>query len=245
MRRNQFNTLINVVGLSLSLSACLFIFVYLQDELTFDQFHTDARNIQRISLTLKFNDLDIFIPMASAPLGAAMTTEIPEVNESFRFYGLDMNHIFRQDDKTFSEKKVLYADSNFFSFFSFHLKEGNKKTALSEPNSVVITPALALKYFNTENALGQLLFIDGETFTVSGIIESPPSNSHIKFDALLSMSSTPAGKSHSWMGNRFLTYIKLSTGSDALEVDKKLDNLVLANIGSDLQNSLGISIEQF
>lgn len=245
MRRNQFNTLINIVGLSLSLSACLFIFIYLQDELTFDQFHTDARNIQRISLTLKFNDLDIFIPMASAPLGAAMTAEIPEVNESFRFYGLDVNHIFRQDDKTFSEKKVLYADSNFFSFFSFHLKEGNKKTALNEPNSVVITPALALKYFNTENALGQLLFIDGETFTVSGIIESPPSNSHIKFDALLSMSSTPAGKSHSWMGNRFLTYIKLNPNSDALEVDKKLDNLVLANIGPDLQNSLGISIEQF
>jgi putative ABC transport system permease protein len=245
MVKNRFNALVNIGGLTLSLSACLFIFLYLQDELSFDQFHKDAKNIHRISLTLKFNDLDVFIPMASAPLGAAMTAQIPEVRESFRFYGLDATHTFRYGDKAFTEKRVLYADSNLFSFFSFHLREGNKKTALNEPNTVVITPALALKYFNRENALGQLLFIDGETFTVSGIVESPPSNSHIRFDALLSMRSTPFANSHSWMGNRFLTYIKLNPGSDLIEVGKKLDNLVLANIGPDLENSLGVSLEQF
>lgn len=245
MAKSRLHALINIGGLTLSLSACLFIFLYLQDELSFDQFHQDAKDIHRISLTLKFNDLDVFIPMASAPLGAAMTSQIPEVRESFRFYGLEATHTFRYGDKAFTEKKVLYADSNLFSFFSFRLREGNQKTALNEPNTVVITPALALKYFNRENALGQLFFIDGETFTVSGIVESPPSNSHIRFDALLSMNSTPAAKSYSWMGNRFLTYVKLNPGSDLIEVGKKLDNLVLANIGPDLENSLGVSLEQF
>jgi putative ABC transport system permease protein len=245
MVKNRFNALINIGGLALSFSACLFIFLYLHDELSFDQFHQDAKNIHRISLTLKFNELDVFIPMASAPLGAAMAAQIPEVRESFRFYGLDATHTFRYEDKAFSEKRVLYADSNLFSFFSFQLAEGNKNTALTEPNTVVITPALALKYFNTENALGQLLFIDGETFTVSGIVEAPPTNSHIRFDALLSMRSTPVANSHSWMGNRFLTYIKLNPGSDLIEVDKKLDNLVLSNIGPDLENSLGVSLKQF
>lgn len=245
MAKNRFNALINIGGLTLSFSACLFIFLYLQDELSFDQFHHDARDIHRISLTLKFNDLDVFIPMASAPLGAAMTAQIPEVRESFRFYGLDATHTFRYEDKAFTEKRVLYADSNLFSFFSFHLTEGNKNTALSEPNTVVITPALALKYFNREKALGQLLLIDGETFTVSGIVESHPSNSHIRFDALLSMRSTAVANSNSWMGNRFLTYIKIHQGSDPIEVGKKLDNLVLANIGPDLENSLGVSLEQF
>jgi putative ABC transport system permease protein len=245
VKKNKFNIVLNIAGLWLSITSSLFIFLYLHDELNYDRFHKEASNIYRISLTLKFNDLDLYVPMASPPLGMAMSKQIPEVRESLRLYGIDKNHVIRYQTKSFTEKKVLYADANFFSFFDFVLIKGDKKTALQEPNSIVITSELANKYFGKEDPIGKLIMVDGVTFSVTGIAASAPTNSHIVFDALMSMSSNKISFSTSWMGNQFLTYVKIFSVADPKEVDKKLDNLVLQNIGPDLENSLGVSLGEF
>lgn len=245
MKAIKPHTILNIAGLWLGLTSCLFIFLYVYDELTFDRFHQEARDIYRISLTLKFNDLDLYVPMASPPLGMAMSRQIPEVRESIRLYGIDKHHVIRYDTKSFTEKRVLYADSNFFSFFDFALVRGNRKTALKEPNSIVITSEAASRYFGNEEAMGKLVVVDGEVFTITGISASPPTNSHIVYDALLSMTSNKISFSNSWMGNQFLTYVKLVSGADSKAVDKKLDDLVLRHVGPDLENSLGISLSEF
>ncbi len=235
----------NLTGLTVSFTAGLFIFLYIQHELSFDRFHRDASNMYRIALTLKFNELSLYTPAASAPLGAALRDQLPEVTESLRLYGLDVHHTLRYGDKAFTERRVLYADSNFFSFFSFALTEGDIHTSLEKPGSIVITRSLAEKYFGNEAAVGKLMLVDGESFTVTGIAEEPPSNSHIVFDALISMSTFKPASGSSWMGNRFMTYIKLTDLADLADVEQKLDNLVARNIGPDLENSLGISFQEF
>lgn len=245
MKTNTIYSILNITGLWLSLTSCLLIFLYVHDELTYDRFHKEAGNVYRISLTLRFNDLDLYVPMASPPLGMAMSRQIPEVKEFLRLYGIDKNHVIRNEAKSFTEKRVLYADSNFFSFFDFALIEGNKKTVLKEPHSIVITSELSVKYFGNTEAMGKSIIVDGVAFTVTGLSASPPGNSHITYDALISMSSNKLSFSNSWMGNQFLTYVKLVSGADSNEVDKKLDNLVLQNIGPDLENSLGVSLAEF
>lgn len=235
----------NLAGLSICLAACLYIFMYIHDEYSYDRFHRDANQIYRLALTLKFGQLNVFQPMVSPPLGQAMQQEIPEVQHSIRLYGLDMTHAVRHEDLAFTERRVLYADSNFFTFFTFPLIEGSASDALLKPNSIVLTQTLAMKYFGSTKCLGGLLVVDGQAFSVTGVTRQPPGNSSIAFDALLSMNSLPLASSHTWMGNRFFTYVKLVPGANAAEVDKKLDDLVLKNIGPDLQRSLGISLQTF
>lgn len=242
---HKFYTLINMLGLSTSLAVCLFIFLYVKDELSYDRFHKSAPDIYRVALTLKFEDLNVFLPMASPPVAETMQQEIPEIEETIRLYGIDMNMSFRVDDKAFTEKKVLYADSNFYKFFDFELIKGDPETVLKEPNTVVLTSAMALKYFNTEDAVGKLLTIDGVTYSVSGIAKAPPSNSQIVFDALISMNSNELAESSTWMANRFFTYVKLHPDAQQSSVEKKLDDLVVNHIGPDLENSLGVTLNQF
>lgn len=236
---------LNFAGLSVCLATCLYIFIYVHDEFSYDRFHRDADQIYRVALTLKFGQLDVFQPMASPPLSSAMQREIPEVQDAIRLYGLEITHSFRRQELAFTEKRVLYADSNFFSFFTFPLVEGDPATALRNPQTIVLTEALAVKYFGSTKCVGDLLVVDGETYSVTGVTRQPPEASTIAFDALLSMSSQPLALSTTWMGNRFFTYVKLVPGANAKEADMKLDDLVLKHIGPDLQRSLGISLQTF
>lgn len=245
LTKGKFYTAINIAGLSVGITACLFIFLYVRDELRYDQFHKKSEDIYRVALTLQFEDLNVFLPMASPPVAAAMQREIPEIEETVRLYGIDLNMAFKVGDRSFTEKKVLFADSNFFQFFSFNLLTGSKKQALLHPQSVVLTPSLAKKYFDTDDVIGKLILIDGETYTVSGVVEEPPSYSHLKFDALISMQSNSASLSQVWMFNRFFTYVRLTPSASLNSVEEKLDNMVVAHIGPDLENSLGVTLQQF
>jgi len=237
---------INIAGLTVGVAACLFIFIYIKDELSYDRFHKDADQIYRVGLIGRMAGQEFNVSNSCYPVGPAMKDEIPGITDYTRIWPASNTVVFAFEDKSFSEKKVFYADSNFFSFFSFELIEGDASTVLTEPNAVVLTEDLATKYFGTENPVGKLLTIgpDKKSFKVTGVAKRVPSNSHFQFHALLSFSTVDNEIYKGWTGNSLFTYVKLDRSTNPAAVDASLDELVIKHVGPEIEQ-LGLNFDQF
>ena len=184
LTRNKRYAILNISGLSIGIVVCLFIGIWLQRELNFDNFHANGNNIYRLSNTFK-SESESFSQAPSGPaFGAHLTEQLPAVKATCRVF----NQIYKLKyaDKQFIESDVIVADNNFFSFFGFSLKEGNKSEVLKSANQVVLTEKTATKYFGDADPIGKIITIDGRSpVTVSGIAANPPVNSQLQFDLLL------------------------------------------------------------
>ncbi|QOI98419.1 MAG: ABC transporter permease [Flammeovirgaceae bacterium] len=237
---------INIAGLTVGVAACLFIFIYVKDELSFDRFHRDANRIYRVGLMGKMAGQEFNVSNSCYPVGRAMVEEIPGVTEYTRIWPASNTVVFSFEELSFSEKKVFYVDSNFFSFFSFELIHGDAGSMLTEPNSVVITEELSTKYFGAGNPVGKLLVIgpDKKSFKVTGVAKRVPLNSHFQFNALLSFSTVDNQIYKGWTGNSLYTYVKLDDKTTPGFVDARLEELVLKHVGPEIEQ-LGLTFEQF
>ncbi|HRJ28258.1 MAG TPA: ABC transporter permease [Cyclobacteriaceae bacterium] len=237
---------INIAGLTVGVAACLFIFIYVKDELSFDRFHKDADRIYRVGLLGKMAGQEFNVSNSCYPVGPTMKEEIPGVTDYTRIWPASNTVVFAFEEKSFSEKKVFYVDSNFFSFFSFELVAGDVNTMLTEPNTVVITEDLAKKYFDNQSPLGKLLIIgpDKKSFTVTGVAKRPPLNSHFQFNALISFSTVDNQIWKGWTGNSMFTYVTLDEKTDPSVVDAKLEDVVIKHVGPEIEQ-LGLTYEQF
>ena len=244
--RYKFFSLINVLGLTIGMTTCLFIYIFVKDELSFDTFHRDYQNIYRVALEGKIGTQELNVSSTSYPVARALQEVVPGVEQSVRLWPREAT-VFKNGDKIFTEKDVFYADSTFIDFFSFPLLKGNPSTALLEPNSVVLTPSLATKYFGEEDPIGKTLTIgnDNKAFKVTGIISPAPSNSHLQYTALLSFITADNDLFHGWTGNSLQTYIKKNSNTTVASVNQKLEELVEKNVGPELQQGMGISYEEF
>jgi ABC-type antimicrobial peptide transport system permease subunit len=184
IRRNKLFTGLNIFGLATGLACSLLIFLWVQDELSYDRFNPGAERIFRLTARVK----DIDGAQVPTPFAAALKTEIPGVKNATRICPLDK--IVTVGTNKFTEKRMYYVDSNFLSIFNYPLLRGNKSSVLLAPNSVVLTEATAIKYFGgVEQAMGQSIYVDndikGVTLQVTGILKNVPANSHLQFDLLL------------------------------------------------------------
>lgn len=246
MRKQSFYSAINLFGLAAGVTSCLLILLYVVDELSYDKFHYDADQLYSIGLHGKIAGQEIYTASSSPPLSAAMVAEIPGVEQATRVSPRN-NVVFKYDDKVFSENKVLYVDSNFFQFFSFKLLQGDPKTALIEPNSIVLTEDLAKKYF-TADAVGKLMIIgnDNQTYKVTGVAANPPSNSHFGFNALRSTSSDkPQFENDIWLNNSLYTYFRKTPQTTVASIDEKLTEFVRKYTAPQIEQFLGANFEQF
>jgi putative ABC transport system permease protein len=237
---------INIAGLTVGVTACLFIFIYIKDELSYDRFHKDADQIYRVGLLGRMAGQEFNVSESCYPVGPAMKDEIPGITDYTRIWPASNTLVFAFEDKSFSEKKVFFADSNFFSFFSFELIEGDANTVLTEPNAVVLTEDLAKKYFGNDPPVGKLLTIgpNKKSFKVTGVAKSAPSNSHFQFHALLSFSTVENEIYKGWTGNSLFTYVKLDRSTNPASVDASLEELVIKHVGPEIEQ-LGLTFEQF
>ena len=171
--KNKSFSLINILGLSIGIAACIFILLWVQDELGYDKFHEKADRIYRVTIRDQANPAD-GSARVGAPWGPAMRNDYPEVADfvRFRFTG---RSLIRYGDKQFFEDGGLFADSSIFNIFSFPLIKGNPQTALTEPNTVVLTETIANKYFGDADPLGQTLNFDNQTnLVVTGVVKDVP-----------------------------------------------------------------------
>ncbi|MGH7493657.1 MAG: ABC transporter permease [bacterium] len=236
--KHKLYSFINICGLATGLACTLFIMLWVRDEVSFDRFHENANTIYRMNWDFKWNNTEGIGPGTPPPLAATLTNEIPEVSAATRVYPIS-KMIVRYENKFFSETKIRGVEANFFDFFDFPWLSGNMQTALTEPNSVILTDETAAKYFGETPALGKILTIGEErlvfgrkmyhnAFKVTGIVKSPPHNSHLQFDMLTSISSHPevAFFDWSWFWMQVVTYAKLEKGVSTKAVEAKIPPVV-------------------
>lgn len=249
--RQKFYAFINITGLTIGLTTSLLIILYIVDEFSYDTFHKNAEDIYRVNLFGRMSGQEFNTCYSSAPVVSGFVKEIPEIEDGCRIAVWEDN-IVKYGEDAYTEKKVLLADSNFFDFFSFVLIQGDPKTVLKEPNSIVLTESAAEKLFGYTGhgdnmPIGKSLLVGTEEWacTVTGIAEEPPHNSHFHFSMILSMESWDYSRSTAWASNALLTYIKLNENADWQSVQGKFPELVMKYIGPQVQQFLGISIEEF
>ncbi len=244
--KHKFYSALNILGLAFGLTACFLIGLYIFDELSYDTFHKDANNVYRIGLMGKIAGQEVNTSSSCAPLAQTMVADIPGVEQATRIND-DGNLVMKFGDKAFVEQDVIYADSNFFEFFTFKLLEGDVHTALKEPNSLVLTKDAATRYFGNESALGKIMTVgnDNKAFTVTGIAEEAPTNSHISFEIILSAVSSESMRSNQWMSNSYYTYYRKNTNTTIESIEAKLREMVVKHAGPELESGLGINFAEF
>ena len=245
--KNKSFSFINIAGLSIGISVCFIIMLFVQDELSFDRFNKNADRIVRVVFKADINGGKIFEANVMPPVATAMKTDYPEVQDATRLQPKS-NLKITIGDKSFKDQEMAFVDPNFFSIFTLPLIEGDAKTALLQPNTVIITKKLAKKYFGSEHAIGKTLFFNDDqnvSYKVTGLIDKVPANAHFHFDLFVSMLSLDDAKSDSWMGSNFFTYLLLKKVSDYKTLEAKLPGMVAKYMGPQIQQSMGISLNQF
>ena len=252
LAKNKVFSFINIFGLSVGLTCCILISLYIYHEISYDTYHKNANRIFRLGTV--FIDQGVGEPGAntSAPLGKLIQQEYPEVEASARLLNLfrDDKTLFQVTGndsklKSFYETKGFLADSNFFQILTYYFKEGDAKTALLEPNSVVISEEIAQKLFGKESAINKIVWIrsstNGDTsFRVTGVFSNPPGPSHL--DARFFMSfkggrmNRFANDNPSLLNNNmFYTYLLLKNSSDGNKLAAKFPGFVQRHLGNELK----------
>jgi len=238
-------SLINIIGLAVGVACFITLFLFITDELGYDAYNKDADRIYRVYVKMSINGKESLNAKTSAPLGAALAHDFPEVI-NFTRIGFFGNHVFRYQDKEFREWRIYTADSTFFEIFSLNFLAGNPKTALDQPNSIVITKSASQRYFGDENPVGKTLNEAGVgSFIITGLVKDFPKNSHFSCDFLLSMSTYKETRNQKWLSLGYSTYIKLKKGTDPAVFEKKLKNIVRDYVSPEAELLLGISANQF
>lgn len=241
----KFFSAINIFGMTIGLTACLMIILYVADELSFDTFHKDVNRIYQVGLHGKLGGQDIQVANTCPPMAAALVADVPEVESATRIAGWFGQPSVKYEDKSFAEEKVYFADSNFFDFFSFRLLEGDPATALKEPNTLVVTPGMATKYFGSEPAVGKLLTIgaDNRTYTVTGVIAEAPSNSHFTYNMIVSAESNENLKRGIWLNNFMYTYYKLRLNTSVASMPSQFETMVEKYVGPEMERFMGTTFK--
>lgn len=253
IQRNRSFTLINVIGLSLGLAAFIAITQYVRFETGFDRYHPESQDIFRLGMDVNFGDGELQVPFMGAPAATSIKADFPEVEASTRLSaGFRREYFVKYGDKEFKEEAMtrLYADDNFFEFFGIELIQGNPAEVLNGPNLVVITEAMAEKYFGLnwreQQLLGKNISMDEHpALQISGISENVPDNTHFDYHFLISGQSTEEWKGTFWFSGAVYQYFRMQPDTDIQAFTEKLDQKAPDYLNNDIKQFLGSSYGEF
>ncbi|MEO1050262.1 MAG: ABC transporter permease [Bacteroidota bacterium] len=247
LTKHKFYSFINIMGLAVGIACCLLISLFVNDEVSYDQHHEQANRIYRVTSDIVFGGNELQMAVTPAPMAEALVNGFPEVEASTRFrrYG---SYLVRRDndDQNFKETNVVFADSSVFDVFTIPLIKGSAKEALNRPRTVIISEATARRYFKKEDPIGKILVFDSrQNFTVTGVFEDMPDNSHFHFDFMVSLVTSNESAQTVWLSNNFHTYVVLQEGATASTLDEKLAGLVDTHIAPQAMQILNITMDEF
>lgn len=233
--RQKVYSLLNVSGLAIGLTCFILIFLYIQDELSFDRFHADSDRIYRVLEHFESEGVGEHSASQPFPVGPTLINDYPaqvgDMVRLFNFQSPTLAMANKETDKAFNESKIFFADSSFLRVFDFELLAGDRETALDQPNSILITPTMARKYFDDEDPIGKLLEFQGrQNLQVTGILEDAPLNAHFQYDFIVSFSSL-----RQWFGGRYpptwywnpcWTYVKLAENTTPDQLAQQFPDFV-------------------
>ncbi|MES2107400.1 MAG: ABC transporter permease [Bacteroidota bacterium] len=243
--KNKGFTALNILGLSLGLISCLLIIFYVVDELSYDGYNTKANRIYRVNEDLKLGENNVFYAVAMPPLAKTLKAEFSYVENTVRIKNAGSLHV-KLNNSSVLENGFAFADPSLFDVFTLPMINGNPKTALAEPNSVVITESTAIKYFKNTAVLGKFIPVDGNTLLkVTGVIKDIPKQSHFKFDFFISMSSFKDSESNEWLRSDYNTYVLFKNPGDHKKLEAALPAFLNKFSGDDMRNQLHQTMSEF
>ncbi|MEO9872116.1 ABC transporter permease [Ekhidna sp.] len=249
LMNHRSTTIISLLGFVVGLTSVIFLYFYIENELNTDSFHIDKDQIYRVVRMASNNTGDVYpVSPTSGPYAGALANDFPETVQSTNRVLFERG-LVTFEDKSFYEEDIVFADANFFTFFSYPLKKGNPATVLSGANDVVISQKIAEKYFGDEDPIGKILDIDAGDYkyTVSGVFDDFPTKSHLRFDMVFSIDLFD---SFEWFGRWFnhglCTYIKVNTPAEADYLESQFPDFMNKYMGEDfkrLGTQWGIKLE--
>ncbi len=244
--KNRFFTFLNIAGLASGLAVVLLIGLFVRDEMSFDHHNEQADRIFRINLDVRVNGTDQLAATASAPMAGVFLNEYPAVEAACRFrqYGFVT---IKKGDIAVEEAGSVYVDASFFDVFTAPLVEGDPKTALTEPNTGVISEKIAQKYFGaTTGIIGRTLRInENRDLRVTGVMRELPAQSHFHYDLLFAMAGLDEAKSDMWLSNNFQTYLLLRPGASAGQFPAYFDEIKKKYVAPQFASVTGATMADF
>jgi len=184
--RDKFFTLLNLLGLAVGITATILIFIYIQDQLTYDKHHVNFERIYRLEGDFTINENRDLMALVQIPLAPTLKDEYPEIEEFTRILP-QPNLYFEKGEDSFKEDSLAFADSTVFKIFTIPFKAGDPQTALTDPFTIVVSETMAYKYFGTWDVIGEnMKALDGSNYTITGVFEDLPANVHLHFNGLMS-----------------------------------------------------------
>jgi putative ABC transport system permease protein len=240
--RHKGYSFINIFGLSVGLASCIMILLWVQDEMSYDRFHKNAGAIHRVIVQANEPGGGSQSLSQTPPnLAPALKAEFPEIRMTARYLYLGWQ-IVANGEKKFYEKNISLVDPVFLQIFSFPLRRGEVKNALSDPHAIVLTETMATKYFGSEDPLGKTLRLNNRSdYTVTGILADTPEQSHLSFDILLPfLAAKEFGvPTETWDRFSYDTYVLLNTNADVRSLNKKIASRLHKPLG-DTHMTLGL-----
>ena len=247
LSRNKIFSGINILGLSIGIATCLIIMLFITNELGYDRYNTKANRIVRVCFEGNIQGEKMKEATVMPPVAQTLKADFPEVEAATRIRNFGTPNLF-YGNTTFKQDAFAYVDSNFFQVFTLPFIEGDPKTALLEPNSIVITKAIAYKYFRNEEPIGKVIaFKDGKNtaFKVTGVIDKVPVNSHFHFELFASMTGLPESREPNWMISNFYTYLLLPEGYAYKKLEAKLPQVIEKYLGPQMLQAMGLTLADF
>ncbi len=244
-RKYKFHSFVNILGLTIGITAVILISLFIKFHYSFDNFHDNLDNIYRVSIESERNgESRGNSPVFVAPLAEAMYNDIPGITDYCRV-STPRSSYFYSDNIPYKISGICFADSTLFNMFSFDLYEGYNKTALANPFSIVLTETESERIFGNVNPLGKTLLLDNKTpYTVTAVAKDAPANSHLEFNALISFSTLYSEPGHymDWNGgNQYIHYVTLANSVNPDEIEAKLPEFMWKYINKDLAD-IGIKL---
>jgi putative ABC transport system permease protein len=222
MARQKGFTFINILGLTVGLTSCILIGLFITDELSYDRFHANGDRIARVTMEFGRGGTSRPIATTGTKAGPQFKRIFPAIEDYTRTY---LNSaVVTTGEEHFKEKRFLYADPSFFSIFSFPIIKGDPNPLKSNEN-IVLTETAAKKYFGTTDVIGKTLTVDDtKGYKVSAVVRDPPRNSQLKFDFVVSFYNLDASKHEIWYTANYITYLLLRRGAGIAQLQSGLDS---------------------
>jgi putative ABC transport system permease protein len=233
-------TFINVLGLTIGITGCLVIGLFVWDELQYDRFGKDSETVYRMYNRRQVNSNTTHAAVVPPMFATYMKQQYPEVENTLRIMMTDGRRLLEVGEKSGYEEKGLLTEASFFDFFPIKLIHGDAKTALADPNSVVISEDIAKKFFGNENPVGKTLQVNKSPIAVRGVMAKLPEHFHLEVNYMLPIAAAqlPKERMESWQWQQFYTYIKLKPGTNAAAVQAKFQNTITKEIHQRLQGGV-------
>lgn len=253
IKKQKFYSAVNIMGLAIGVTCCLLITLYIQDELSYDQEHPNVDNLYRVVRDNYTEAGSARVTVTPPRLAQALVEEIPEVTMAARLNPYFLNagsNLVRKENvqENQYEEKFVYADPEFLEMFHVPLVRGEKKTALENPNTLVISEKIARKYFSQQDPVGKIFILNNDNeqrFTITGVMENMPAQNHLQFDFLVSMSTlSDSYENPTWLSNSYYTYVTLADGIDPADLEEKTHDFIIKNLGPSFKEVAKMDLAQ-